>query len=113
VKEGSVATAHPTASRSPSTTVGSCPANVEGNLSALVGPRLRCRSVSHTDRRCLIELRLKADIPREQFPRSILARMLRVLGVSARMPRGRNEETAPVEFKLIDVRWEAAVMDTE
>jgi len=35
-----------------------------------------------------------------RHPRSILAKMSRVSGVSERMLRGCYEETAPVEFKL-------------
>ena len=34
------------------------------------------------------EMHAKVEIPREQFPRSILARMSRVSGVSTTMSRG-------------------------
>ena len=36
-----------------------------------------------------------------RHPRSVLARMSRLSGVSARMPRGCYEETAAVEFRFI------------
>jgi len=45
--------------------------------------------------------KLKSKVPRHaRHPRSILARMSLVSGVSARMSRGCYEETAAIDFKL-------------
>ena len=47
--------------------------------------------------------KLNGEVARHaRHPRSILARMSLVSGVSTRLSRGCYEETAPVKFKLLD-----------